>query len=70
MAIIITNWIKLLIIFMMNNSKTIELLEVQTGDEMTQELEAAWNLYTRVILSPILYDLMFVMESLHNYTLQ
>ena len=22
---------------------------MQTGDEMTQELEAAWNLYTRVI---------------------
>ena len=26
-------------------------MQVQTGDEMTQELEAAWNLYTRVILS-------------------
>ena len=36
-------------------------LKVQTGDEMTQELEAAWNLYTRVIIVDIIrtcYDVM------------
>ena len=33
---------------LVNNIITIEL-QVQTGDEMTQELEAAWNLYTRVM---------------------
>ena len=44
---------------LVNNIITIEL-QVQTGDEMTQELEAAWNLYTRVMFLNSYYQMIWV----------
>ena len=44
---------------LVNNIITIEL-QVQTGDEMTQELEAAWNLYTRGMFLNSYYQMIWV----------